>query len=176
MKIRDFPAILVLLFSVIASFAMGCSGGGSNTPGGGGGGSGIPSGNAPTALASGMVFTFTGEYNRLDPSTSVTWIGNINKTLNVTSPTVGTSLDNVQSTTGTSNLTYTRNTPDLARIVATNYPYIGPEASDQRGTIELQLTFSTPTSGTFVEQGIGLPTAYAGAGTFTFSSGVIVTP
>jgi len=148
---------------------MGCSGGG-----GGGGGSGpdVPDGFAPRALTAGMVFELVGtmEYH---PGGSIFYVGNVEKRITVTSPNSGT----VDSTayidyTGPTGLEYERRNPTVAKITADNYPYNTSSTLTDIGNVEIRLSFTSATAGTFVELGKdGL--AYGGAGDFTLSTLVI---
>lgn len=175
MKIRDIPVLFILLFSFIASFAMGCSGGGSNTPGGG---TGTPSGNAPGALASGNILVITGGYTRLN--SGVPFSGTTVKTITFTSPTSATynvtyiGETNSGSASSSGDVTYTVVGPNLAKVTLTNFPYFTNDDASVVGVIEIQMTFSSAAGGSYNESGITVVTPYSGAGSFTFSSGVVI--
>lgn len=147
---------------------MGCSGGGGSD----GGGSEPPSTRlGPEVLAAGMVFSFTGDYE--NDTGTITWLGTINKQLNVTTPTSGTWVDTTYyAGTGDSGLTYTRgSTGNSARIVATTYRFAS--SGPQVGTVSIALAFTSATGGTFKEDGV-TDRGYTGKGTFVFTPAATV--
>lgn len=167
MKLKNFPLLLVLFFSLTASFLMGCSGGG----GGGGGSSGEepgdPSGYVPSELAAGFEFEFRGS-SRVETG-PVTYLSSVSTDLRMNSSSSGISYDGHDASSGESSITYLRAGTSLAQITAENYPYLLPSFMPTRGRVIIQLTFTSPTGGRFVETALDAVDSYTGEGTFTLS-------
>jgi hypothetical protein len=67
-------------------------------------------------------------------------------------------------------LVYNRTTPDACNIVATGYRLMGNSFVPKTGRVGIRILFTTATSGTFDEVGIGEDSTYTvDAGTFTFT-------
>jgi len=172
-KIKNLPIFILLALSFMASLLMGCSGGGGGA-GPGGGSSEVPAGYAPLALTAGMVFEFNGSYE-YHPTDKLTYVGKVQKELSMTSPTSGTSTSSAYEgffggySTGTSSIDYVRSNGNVVRITATNYPYNTDTVTVTRGSMQIRLSFTSATGGTFVEIGQDDGVAYGSGGEFIFT-------
>jgi hypothetical protein len=172
-KFKDIPLLFVLIFSFASSFLMGCGGGGGA---GGNNGGAIATGNAPVALTSGSQFSFTGGYERFNTGVVASFIGTMTRQLAVVSPTSGSyqttyaGQTSSGSATGAGTIGYTRIDANSAKIVVNGYPYLTNNDQVAFGVIEIRLTYTSPTAGSYTEISITTLTPYTAIGTFTVTS------